>query len=893
MKIFGRNAVRIVFLAAALGATGRARAERAVDDRPFRALDAPLAVGATVVLEPVALDDGTDVVLEVSRVEVFTKGAEIVVHGPDGDSLAPLPSDHWFTGRVSGDPESLVMLARGRGLRGFILTGTRSAVIGPEGDPYAERPGRTVVRTFSPETDVPEGMRTFTCGAESLLTPHRAHDVPLSSQRRPLTTVMYYAGIAIETDYELYVKKGSSATALTQYVGDLFAAVSAVYQRDLLVTLQVNYLSIWATASDPWAAANSDTALYEFGDYWHANRSAVPRTTAHFLSGKGTGGGVAWLGTICWSDFLCANGNCGSTAANGHYGGGYGFSGNLSGTAPANITTTYWDFLCVSHEIGHNFGSPHTHCYSPPVDMCYSGEPGCYSGPTSVPLVKGTIMSYCHLLSGGYSNIKMFFGVAGEPSAAVTTLMRGTYIEHASCLGTVAGPTVSGISPPGGSTAGGTAVTITGTGFTAPATVKIRGVAATSVVVVNGTTITAVTPAGTAGTADVWVIVTGSQGATLAGGFTYSAAVPPPTVSAILPNNGSTLGGTAVSITGASFVNGATVSIGGVAATGVSFVNAMTLTATTGAHATGTVNVVVTNPDAQIGTLVNGYFYAPIPSRSTTNGDYDGDGKTDIAVYRPSTGTWWILRSSDGAVEGRQWGLSTDIPVAGDYDGDGKTDVAVYRPSTGTWWILRSSDGTFVAQQWGLPTDIPVPGDYDGDGKVDIAVYRPSTGTWWILRSSDGTFVAQQWGLPTDVPVAGDYDGDGKTDIAVYRPSTGTWWILRSSDGTFVAQQWGLPTDVPVAGDYDGDGKTDIAVYRPSTGTWWILRSSDGTFVAQQWGLPTDVPVAGDYDRDGKLDIAVYRPSTGTWRILRSSDRTFTAASWGLPTDKPAVGWPR
>jgi hypothetical protein len=125
---------------------------------------------------------------------------------------------------------------------------------------------------------------------------------------------------------------------------------------------------------------------------------------------------------------------------------------------------------------------------------------------------------------------------------------------------------------------------------------------------VNATTITAVTPAGAAGPADVAVLVAGNQGATLAGGFTYSSG---PAVSAIAPNNGTTLGGTAVTITGTSFVNGATVSIGGVAATSVVFVNASTLTATTGAHATGAVSVVVTNPDTQTGTLANGYFYAP------------------------------------------------------------------------------------------------------------------------------------------------------------------------------------------------------------------------------------------------------------------------------------------
>ena len=167
---------------------------------------------------------------------------------------------------------------------------------------------------------------------------------------------------------------------------------------------------------------------------------------------------------------------------------------------------------------------------------------------------------------------------------------------------------VTGISPPSGSIAGGTTVTISGTGFVAPATVKVRGVLATSVVVVNTTTVTAVTPAGSAGAADVWV-AQGGQGSMLASGYTYTATPPPPSVSTIAPAFGPAAGGTAVTITGGAFVSGATVSIGGVPATGVSWVNAGKLTATTGAHASGTVNVVVTNPDAQTGTLSNGYVY--------------------------------------------------------------------------------------------------------------------------------------------------------------------------------------------------------------------------------------------------------------------------------------------
>ncbi len=608
MKVFRRVHARVVVLLVVLGMAGGALAERPVDERPFRALDGPLVPGASVTLAPVTLDDGTDVVLELSRIEPFTKDAQIVVHGPDGDTFAPLPSDSWFTGHVAGDPGSFVMLARGRGLRGMIVAGDHAAVIGPHGDAYAERPSQPFVRSFSPDDDAPDTMRNFACGTESLPTPQGLFSASHASGRHALTTVMYYAAVAIETDYELYVKKGSSVPALTQYVGDLFAAISAVYQRDVQVTLQVNYLSVWTTASDPWVATDSLGALYEFGDYWHANHAGLSRTIAHFLSGRGTGGGVAWIGVLCRSDF--------STGSD--WGGGYGFSGSLAGTSPSNISTTYWDFMAVTHEIGHNFGSPHTHCYGfgsyasyPPIDQCYSGESGCYSGTTSVPTVKGTVMSYCHLLSGGYSNIKMYLAVPGEPSQSVRTVIRGD-VESASCLGAASsGMNVTGISPPTGSIAGGTPVTISGTGFVSPVTVKFRGVLASSVVVVNATTVTAVSPSGSAGTADVWV-VQGAQGSMLAGGYTYTSTPPPPSVSAISPAFGPTAGGTAVTITGASFVSGATVSIGGVAATGVSFVSSTTLTATTGAHATGTVNVVVTNPDLQTGTLTNGYVYGSL-----------------------------------------------------------------------------------------------------------------------------------------------------------------------------------------------------------------------------------------------------------------------------------------
>jgi hypothetical protein len=473
-----------------------------VDETPFRVLDAPLAPGARVTIESLTLEDGTELVLEVSPIEIFAKNVEIVVHGPGGDSRLAPPSDRWFTGRVAGDPESFVVLARGRTLRGLVVTGTHAVAIAPEGDAYGKRArGRALLRTFSPETEVPEAMRHFTCGTDSLPPPPESL-AAAGAGRRPLTSVMYHVGVAVETDFEMYQIKGSAA-ALTQYVGDLFAASSAIYQRDILVMLQVNYLSIWATASDPWVATDSSAALSEFVTYWQTNRTAVPRSTAHMLSGRGLGGGIAYLSAMC--GFV-----------------GYGVSGNMSGQFSTTTPSLYWDILVVSHELGHNFGSPHTHCYSPPVDQCYASEPGCYSGPTSVPAVLGTIMSYCHLLPGGYANIKLFFGVSGEPSVAVTTLMRNYVEANASCFGTVPGPVVSGVSPSTGPTSGGTPITVSGSGFAGSVTVRIKGALATSVVVVDAGTLTAVTPAGTSGAADVSVIVPGNQGATLSGGYTYS-----------------------------------------------------------------------------------------------------------------------------------------------------------------------------------------------------------------------------------------------------------------------------------------------------------------------------------------------------------------------------------
>jgi hypothetical protein len=200
--------------------------------------------------------------------------------------------------------------------------------------------------------------------------------------------------------------------------------------------------------------------------------------------------------------------------------------------------------------------------------------------------------------------------------------------------------------------------------------------------------------------------------------------------------------------------------------------------------------------------------------------DFNGNGSSDISVWRPSNGRWYLKD-----VGSYGWGQLGDVPVNGDYDGDGLTDIAVWRPTNGRWYVKDAAAGT-----WGTSGDIPVPGNYDGDGsgRTDIAVWRPSNGRWYIKDL--GSHI---WGDKEDIPVPGDYDGNGITDIAVWRPSNGRWYI-KGIGGSV----WGTSGDIPVPGDYNGDGITDIAVWRPLNGRWYI-KGIGGSV----WGTIGDLPL--------------------------------------------------
>lgn len=264
--------------------------------------------------------------------------------------------------------------------------------------------------------------------------------------------------------------------------------------------------------------------------------------------------------------------------------------------------------------------------------------------------------------------------------------------------------------------------------------------------------------------------------------------------------------------------------------------------------------------------------------------DFDGDGRTDVSVFRQTEGNWYWLSSANNQFSAFNFGKNGDVIASEDYDGDGKADAAVFRE--GNWYISNSSNGSFRAEHFGSVDDKPVVGDYDGDGKADLAVFRPAAQSWYIRNSSNSEFRAVRFGLPTDLPTQSDFDGDGKTDIAVFRPSNGTWYGLRSNDNEFFAAQFGTNGDRPAAADYDGDGKADYAVFRPSNGTWYLLQTSGG-FRGEQFGVAEDIPVQGDYDGDGRTDFAVFRPSQGNWYIHLIANGDFSAFNFGLKTDVP------
>ena len=326
-----------------------------------------------------------------------------------------------------------------------------------------------------------------------------------------------------------------------------------------------------------------------------------------------------------------------------------------------------------------------------------------------------------------------------------------------------------------------------------------------------------------------------------------------------------------------------------------------------------TQNIAVTA--AQVADLKSGLFYLNVHTVNNGGGeirgqllrapgvvDINGDARTDFVAVRSVGGagtqsTWLSSLSNGNPTSSREWGINGDLLVPGDYDGDRSDDVAIYRSSDATFYIIQSATQTLRIEQLGQSGDNPrVVGDYDGDGRDDPAVYRSGAqSTWFYRRSQTGLFTAVDWGQTGDFPAPGDYDGDGKADFVVQRAegSNGRFW-KRLSSGTFTSELFGLASDSVVPGDYDGDGKTDLAVFRTTGGFYvWDFEPSGtagSTVVSDTWGVPGDLTTQGDYDGDGKTDYAIWRPGTpGVFYMMTVGTRFITTKEWGQTGDLPAA----
>ncbi|MDP8214030.1 MAG: SGNH/GDSL hydrolase family protein [Candidatus Euphemobacter frigidus] len=269
---------------------------------------------------------------------------------------------------------------------------------------------------------------------------------------------------------------------------------------------------------------------------------------------------------------------------------------------------------------------------------------------------------------------------------------------------------------------------------------------------------------------------------------------------------------------------------------------------------------------------LQGLLASPTPSPTPTcgppveqpgflleSGDYNGDGTSDIAVFRQTSGLWAIR-----GITRIYFGGGIGLPVSGDYDGDGTTDPAIFRSSSGLWAIRGISRIYF-----GADGDFPVSADYDGNGCADIAIFRDEIGLWAVRGVTRIYFAGTG-----DMPVPGDYDGNGAADIAVFRPCSGLW-AVRGGPRVY----FGSDGDWPLPRDYDEDGRWDMAIFRPCSGLWAIREVS-----RIYYGTCVDYPVIADYDGDGTSNIGIFRQDCGLWSVPG-----LTRIYFGLEGDIPVT----
>ena len=823
------------------------------------------------------LADGSTLTLALRRFEVLAPGATVTLSGEHGP-VPWQPDLTLFKGPVEGEPGSLAVIAMTSGqVTGWVEHAAGRLIVAPldeTGDAHA----------IADEAVLPAPPAgAFVCPSDE--SPGGGLEPPAGLPALPAdvqtTTERLVCDLALDCDYEFFVKEGSDTTRAVNYALVLLATTSAIYEREINVELRASYLNVWATPADPYSATTLSPALTEFTSWWRTYRSSVTRDLAQLVSGRALGGGIAYVNALCNTSY------------------GYSVISNLNGNNVYPSAVTTWDVNVMAHELGHSFGSSHTHScwwqsngYAPAgalLDSCYTAEGTCFTGATGrVPADLGTIMSYCHLL-GGEGNIRLDF------HPACRSVMRYA-AEHAGCFAAAApqppsdlvidtGPAGAELTWSASPTAGVLRYDVyrspwpqdlaparigatSGTGFTDLAIgafwYKVRAVRSADSSAFCGEVKRVVC----APSSPVACAVGASPAACLAADFDGDG---------ILDLATADFGGNTVSVLSGQGLGGAG---DGTFATAVSYA------------------------------LPAGSF--PV---ALTSGDFNGDGILDLAVAdEEAAGVSLLFGQGAGGTgngaftAGPRLTVSTNpwAVAVGDFDADGILDLAVACGSGKVSILIGQgtdgiSDGTFApaahytigTAAYGIAT-----GDFDSNGITDLAV-ASSAGVSVLpgLGSGgrgDGTFGAKTtyacqsgpFGLAT-----GDFDADGITDLAVANAGSGSVSVLLGSgtggqgDGTFrppANYACGTSPYVIVVGDWNGDGVADLAVPNGgAAGTLSILTGQasggrpDGTFATRQaFAAGTQVRglASGDFDHDGTADFAVANSAiSGTVSILLAS----------------------
>ena len=404
-----------------------------------------IAPGEALRLErlPLGESGGELVSAELRRTDAGASAALLVVHsGSEVTQTRPAPRAH-FTGQLVGDPSSSVFVSidSDGAMRSIVRRGGdtfvsdmpaanafSSSAFGASGSSSALHSRRvdSVVdapeQPFSCEVDSHFIEKNYIVPSVELLQSLQRNNTRAALKITAASSSKRRADIIIETDYELYQRLGSKE-AVSAYVIDLLGYASSQYESEIGARLNVTQINVYTSPSDPWSGANAEALLAELRAYWNAPiRSSQARHHVHLLSGRDSGTGIAYVGTLDSSARSYA----------------YGVSAGIKANFTANNPQIIWDSYVVAHEIGHAFGSSHTHSYDNPyagsseggaIDCCVSEDRGmqCTSklgGTDRIGVLPGinsidggilgtgagTIMSYCHFITGNMTNLSFNFG---------------------------------------------------------------------------------------------------------------------------------------------------------------------------------------------------------------------------------------------------------------------------------------------------------------------------------------------------------------------------------------------------------------------------------------------------------------------------------------------------